>query len=675
MKLLSPKIVLLLSVFVSSAGFGQMIKAPTKPATAPVQKPTVKKVVQFKDDDDKVDTVTATKPVDNTFAYLVLKSNRGSAVTVTINDNKAGTVKAGMSKRLPMDNSDEMRISMTDGQGNLYDTSFVVGDADAKKTIVVAFPEIDYAAIRADEARKIKEAQAEELRRIKELQAEELRKQKEAEEALRLQRIGLLTETETSLRGLLVKTLTERETLQKGIDRVKKGETPITDEITGSYKEFITDRTQLADNLRVYSDSATAYNMKDRRDNFFKETKIDQDKALRDEFHSFIPNVLAGKVPMSADVTIAFKTSRVQDIPFFIGKDTLADANIDGKRIIYYALAAKSNAAVFKYLFENGVSANNFAIRFPDNKDIYATPITIASINGDVEVLKLFAEKQGLFVPNGTAKLEKKKQLKYINKQIGDKPNVWALLKEYKYDMDDGTAAMLAAMAYLDSSMVMVQGGQFTMGCSAQLEADCASDEKPAIKVTVDDFYISKFEVPQKVWTAIMDDENPSFFKDCPDCPVEMVSWKMADEFIKKVNKITGKQFRLPTEAEWEYAARGGKSEDPTFMYAGAKDIQEVAWYKDNSAKTSPIGSKKPNALGLYDMSGSVSEWCNDFYASDYFTRSTLINPKGPEVSSQKVTRGGSFMQSSWSSRVSNREGHEDFFTNNNTGFRLAMSK
>ena len=643
-----------------TTGYGQMIKAPTK-AAEPAKKPAVKRVVQFKDD-DLVDTISS-KPVDNTFAYMLLKANRGATISVSINDAESGKIKPGMSKKIPLDNSDAMRISMNDGQGNQFDTSFVVTDGDAKKNIIVAFPEIDYAAIRAEEAR-----------RIKAIEDEAIRKQKEAEEALRVQRVALLDDTEIGLRDLMKKSLVQKDTLMQDIDRAKKGESVITENVLAHYKEFAAYRSLLTDNLKTYSDSALAYNMKDKRDNFFKETKGDQDKILRDEFHSYIPNVQAGKIPMSADVAVAFKTSRVQDIPFFIGKDTLADANINGKRILYYALEVKSNAAVFKYLFDNGVSANNFAVRFPDNKEVYATPITFASINGDTAVVRLFAEKQGLFVPNGMNKLDRKKQLKHLMKKFGDNAAVMAVLKEHKYDMDDGTAAMMAAMAYLDSSMVLVEGGQFTMGCSSQLEADCASDEKPAIKVTVDNFYISKFEVPQRVWTAIMDDENPSFFKDCPTCPVEMVSWKMVEEFIQKVNKLTGKQFRLPTEAEWEFAARGGKQEDPTMMYAGSKDLNEIGWYKDNSNKTSPIGSKKPNALGLYDMSGSVSEWCNDFYASDYFTRSTLTNPKGPEVSSQKVVRGGSFMQSSWSSRVSNREGHEDFFTNNNTGFRLAMS-
>ncbi len=654
----------------------QMIKAPTntKPAgtSDSKKKPASKPQVKFKDDDDnKVDSAATGKHVDNTFTYLVLKANRGAAINVNINDNESGKIRAGMSKKIPLNNSDELRISLNDGQGNQYDTTFIVDDKDAGKNIIVAFPEVDYAAIKAEELR-LKKERDDQIRLQKE---EEIRKIKEAEEALKQQHIGLLNETENGLKDLIKSSLADKLALQQLIDKIRKGEGSITNEVLKVQETFFTDKNLLAANIKTYSDSATSYNMKEKKENFLKETKADQDKIFKDEFYSYIAGVQAGKQPMSANAEIAFKASRRADIPFFIKKDSLEEATIAGKTALDYALNVKSDTSIFRYLFENGVSANNYGGRFAENKEIYATPLAHACMEADIEVIKLFITHEAQFFPPSMAKIEKKKQVKYLLTRFGNRTDVMNLLKESKYDMDDGTAAILAAVNFMDSSMVLVEGGQFTMGCTNELTADCAGDEKPSINVTVDSFFISKFEVTQKVWIAVMDDENPSFFKDCPTCPVEMVSWKTVNDFISKLNKISGKNFRLPTEAEWEYAARGGKMEDKEFMYAGGKNVNDVAWCKDNSNKPSPVGGKKANALGLFDMSGNVSEWCNDYYAADYFTRSTLINPKGPDVSAQKVVRGGSFMQSSWSSRLSNREGREAEFTNNNTGFRLAMSR
>lgn len=683
MKMTFLKTSLLIFTFFSlTAGYGQMIKAPTnpKPATEPARKPVSKPVVKFKDDDDKLDSAAAPKK-DNTFAYLVIKSNRGSAINVNINDNESGKIKAGMSKRIPITNGDGLRIALNDGQGNLYDTTFVVEDKDAGKSITVVFPEVDYGAIRTEEARLKKERddqlkllRDEEARKLKEAEDEAIRKMKEEAEALRLLRVGLLTETENSLRELIKQSLSEKASLQQSIDQIKKGELSITPEVVKVQENFLADKSLLTTNLKIYNDSSIAYNMKDKKDNFLKEIKADHDKIILDSSHAFITAVQAGKRPMSASVQVAFKASRSSDIPFFLPKDSLEDGSISGKRPLLYALEVKSDTSVFKYLFANEVAVNNYGTRFPENKEIYATPLAFACMGGNLEIIKLFLVQKAEFFPSALTKLERKKQVKFLLTKFGDKADVLALLKEYKYNMDDGTEAINAAIASIDSSLVLVEGGKFTMGCNSLHSNDCASDEKPFIDVTVDSFYIAKFEVTQKIWSGIMDDENPSFFQNAPNNPVEMVSWQQITQFITRLNKFTGKTFRLPTEAEWEYAARGGKSENREFAYAGGNDINEVAWHKDNSNKTSPVGSKKANALGLHDMSGSVAEWCNDFYAADYFSRSTLINPKGPEVSAEKVVRGGSFMQSSWSSRLSNREGHEESFTNNNTGFRLAMS-
>lgn len=185
-----------------------------------------------------------------------------------------------------------------------------------------------------------------------------------------------------------------------------------------------------------------------------------------------------------------------------------------------------------------------------------------------------------------------------------------------------------------DIEMVFVKGGCYQMG----------NDGYYAHEVCADDFYMGKYEVTQGQWKAIMGN-NPSYFKDCGDnCPVEQVSWNDIQEFINKLNSKTGKNYRLPTETEWEYAARsGGRNE----KYAGTSnksELKDYAWYDRNSgSKTHPVGQKKPNGLGLYDMSGNVWEWVNDWYDSDYYKNSPKNNPTGPSNGKGKVRRGGSW--------------------------------
>ena len=196
--------------------------------------------------------------------------------------------------------------------------------------------------------------------------------------------------------------------------------------------------------------------------------------------------------------------------------------------------------------------------------------------------------------------------------------------------------------------MVAVDGGTFTMGVDTVMvtEGDANLDELPAHEVTVSPFSIGQTEVTQELWEAVMG-TNPSSFTGDPQRPVEQVSWEDCQEFISRLNAITGKSFRLPTEAEWEYAARGGsKSRDN--MYAGSDNLDEVAWYYFNSYAqgidspdygTHVVGLKRGNELGLYDMSGNVNEWCADWYGN--YTEDAQTDPVGPESGLRRVTRGG----------------------------------
>lgn len=186
--------------------------------------------------------------------------------------------------------------------------------------------------------------------------------------------------------------------------------------------------------------------------------------------------------------------------------------------------------------------------------------------------------------------------------------------------------------------MVYVQGGSFNMGSNDN--QDYAA--KPVHHETVSTFYIGKYEVTQAQWKTIMGN-NPSNFQNCNDCPVENVSWYDVEDFIVKLNQKTGKTYRLPTEAEWEFAAKGGKNSRGD-AYSGDEVLYRVAWFADNSNKqTHRVGQKKANELGIYDMSGNVWEWCQDWFGADYYSNSPSENPQGLATGSFRVIRGASW--------------------------------
>ena len=202
-------------------------------------------------------------------------------------------------------------------------------------------------------------------------------------------------------------------------------------------------------------------------------------------------------------------------------------------------------------------------------------------------------------------------------------------------------------------TMVPVEGGTFTMGATSEQGSDAWEDEKPAHEVTLSDYYIGQTEVTQALWEAVMG-SNPSDSRG-DNLPVEQVSWNDCQEFIQKLNQLTGKQFRLPTEAEWEYAARGGRK-SRGYKYAGGNDIGLVAWYEDNSGnETHPVATKQANELGIYDMSGNVWEWCSDRYGD--YQSSSQSDPQGPSSDSIRVGRGGSCYRNARLCRVSFRYG------------------
>lgn len=221
------------------------------------------------------------------------------------------------------------------------------------------------------------------------------------------------------------------------------------------------------------------------------------------------------------------------------------------------------------------------------------------------------------------------------------------------------------------NDMVHVKGGTFVMGVGATSKH---SDENPAHNVTLRDFYLCKYEVTQALWTAVMG-SNPAEFKSPygKNYPVEKVSYDDCQNFIRKLNAMTGKRFRLPTEAEWEYAACGGAL-SKGIQYSGDSDIWNCAWYSANSSSwPHNVGTQSPNELGLYDMFGNVIEWCSDWYGE--YGSSAQTNPQGPSSGSERVCRGGGWMSPVDRCRPSDRWSCKPDEHHSDLGLRLAASK
>ena len=221
-------------------------------------------------------------------------------------------------------------------------------------------------------------------------------------------------------------------------------------------------------------------------------------------------------------------------------------------------------------------------------------------------------------------------------------------------------------------TMVKVEGGTFMMGATEEQGEDAFDCEYPVHQVTLDSYHIGQTEVTQELWYAVMG-INPSGHKSSLLLPVENVSWDDCQIFINKLNELTGKAFRLPTEAEWEFAARGGRK-SKGYKFSGSDTLDVVGWYNKNSSFTSHIvATKNANELLLYDMLGNVWEWCQDWW--DSYTDESQINPVGPETGEYRVHRGGAYNDTSRYCRVSQRASWRSCsYKQINLGLRLALS-
>lgn len=225
--------------------------------------------------------------------------------------------------------------------------------------------------------------------------------------------------------------------------------------------------------------------------------------------------------------------------------------------------------------------------------------------------------------------------------------------------------------------MVYVKGGTFAMGATdGQTDYVGISRELPVHDVTVNDYYIGQCEVTQALWKAVMGYNSDILFTDDAgrgnDYPAYAVTMDNCLEFLNKLNALTGKSFRLPTEAEWEYAARGGERSN-NYKFSGSNDIEAVAWYKKNSDKTHPVGQKDPNELGLYDMSGNVFEWCSDRFRA--YDSNAASDQSGSPLDLQYVVRGGGVKSSATRCRVSYRMGAVKASQDMRLGFRIVLEK
>lgn len=212
--------------------------------------------------------------------------------------------------------------------------------------------------------------------------------------------------------------------------------------------------------------------------------------------------------------------------------------------------------------------------------------------------------------------------------------------------------------------MIKVQAGTFKMGSTTGY-----SDEQPEHSVTISkDYYIGETEVTQELWTAVMG-SNPSYNTSGSQLPVEKVSWNDCQTFVSKLNSLTKANFRLPTEAEWEFAARGG-NKSAGYTYSGSNSIDDVAWYTSNSGdKTHVVKTKQPNELGIYDMCGNVREWCSDWYGN--YSSASVTDPTGASSGSYRVFRGGSWDNAAIRCRCANRLSNLPSITYSNLGLRL----
>lgn len=261
---------------------------------------------------------------------------------------------------------------------------------------------------------------------------------------------------------------------------------------------------------------------------------------------------------------------------------------------------------------------------------------------------------------------------KMDEKRLATSKALWASRGKADLTIEEVPAQTLPQpIMELIHDMVRVEGGTFTMGATPEQGEEAFEDEMPAHKVTLSTFSIGRYPITQDQWEAVMGN-NPSHFIG-EKLPVESVSWFDCQEFAKKLSEMTGRHFRLPTEAEWEYAARGGKK-GKRYKFSGGHILEQIGWYNENSGNTShEVGKKSPNELGLYDMSGNIWEWVQDWKGD--FTEDDQVNPTGPETGIERVCRGGGWNREIDRARVSYRGDDQPTLRYCSLGLRIVLDE
>lgn len=261
-------------------------------------------------------------------------------------------------------------------------------------------------------------------------------------------------------------------------------------------------------------------------------------------------------------------------------------------------------------------------------------------------------------------------QSKQVELTAGHKEQI-TLIENKKKESETANSISIPVKDGINIEMIKVEAGTFMMGATKEVK-EPYKIELPAHEVLLtEDYYIGKYEVTQALWNVVMDSKYST--NDGDLLPKNYVSWNDCQEFIEKLNKITGLKFRLPTEAEWEYAARGGKK-SKRYLYSGSNNVLDVAWYDGNSSnKRHPVGTKQANELGIFDMGGNVSEWCQDLWGQ--YQNDSHINPLGSSAGTKHVLRGGNYFFDIRICYLSYRMFAESNYKDAFSGFRLALSE